>query len=152
MAYINLVTKQYPVTEQDIRNSLPNTSFATPFNPDGYAVVFPTPQPTYDSLSQYVVELAPVLTSKGTYEQAWKVESLPAETIAANKSARKAQEIKVLQDTFKENQLNLQLNWLSATVVDGTVEASKKAVIQQQITDLKTKYAADMAAIVAKYA
>lgn len=152
MPYINTETKQYPVSEQDIRNSLPNTSFAVPFNPDGYAYVFPTPQPTFDALSQYVTELAPVLTSKGTYEQTWKVESLPAATIAANKSARKMQELKTLQSTYKENQLNMQLSWLSAIVIDGVGVAAKKAAITADMAALKSTYIADAAAIAAKYA
>lgn len=67
------------------------------------------------------------------------------------KTKIKQQELKDLLVTYKENQLNLQLSWLSATVVDGAAGESKKAAIQQQITYLKNKYNADVAAIVAKY-
>lgn len=74
MSYINTQTHQYPVSEQDIRNFNPNTSFPTPFvAPDEYAVVFPAPQPTHDPIIQAVREIAPVLTDKGHYEQQWEV-------------------------------------------------------------------------------
>lgn len=74
MPYINTQTNQYPVTERDIRNAYPNTSFTAPFKaPDEYALVFAAPQPAYDQLTQAVREIAPVLTNKGNYEQAWEV-------------------------------------------------------------------------------
>lgn len=74
MNYINLTTKQYPVTESDIRAANPNTSYPQPFPvPDGYALVFPTPQPTHNAVIQAVQEIAPELTAKGTWEQRWTV-------------------------------------------------------------------------------
>ena len=42
--YINLATHQL-CTESEIRAAHPNTSFATPFSPDGYAVVHDAGQP-----------------------------------------------------------------------------------------------------------
>lgn len=72
--YINTDTSQYPVSESDIKAAFPNTSFAHPFQaPDGYAVVFPAPQPPYDPVIRVVREAAPELTSKGTWEQRWEV-------------------------------------------------------------------------------
>lgn len=72
--YINTQTNQYPVTERDIRNAYPNTSFSTPFvAPDEYAVVFPAPQPTHDPIIQVAREITPALTVKGHYEQQWEV-------------------------------------------------------------------------------
>ena len=75
MAYINTQTNQYPVSEQDIRNEYPNTSFAIPFQaPEKYAVVFPSPVPTVDNpVIQFARETTPVLTDKGHYEQVWEV-------------------------------------------------------------------------------
>jgi hypothetical protein len=70
--YINLETKQFS-TEHEIRSAHPNTSFATPFSPDGYAVVFEVPQPTYDKCSETVQQGLPVLTSKGHWEQTWSI-------------------------------------------------------------------------------
>lgn len=72
--YINTITLQYPLSEQDIRAAMPNTSFPFPFPcPDDYAVVFPAPQPAYNTVTEYAKEIAPVLTSKGTWEQQWEV-------------------------------------------------------------------------------
>lgn len=75
MAYINTETNQYPVSEADIRAANPNTSFSSPFQaPEPYAVVFIAPVPTVDNpILQFAREIAPVLTSKGHYEQAFEV-------------------------------------------------------------------------------
>lgn len=83
MAYIRLSDNFYPLSERDIRNAFPNTSFATPFNPDGYAVVFATPQPTFDQYSQKCTELAPQISTKGTWEQVWQVTDLTGEELEA---------------------------------------------------------------------
>lgn len=72
--YINTSTLQYPVSERDIRNAFPNTSFSNPFKaPEEYQVVFPIPQTVFNPVVQTVREIAPVLTDKGTYEQQWEV-------------------------------------------------------------------------------
>ena len=78
--YINLETKQVS-TEHEIRSAHPNTSFATPFSPDGYAVVFDTPQPTYDKYSETVQQGLPVLTSKGHWEQTWQIIQLEGDQL-----------------------------------------------------------------------
>lgn len=84
--YLNTTTKEQ-VTEQQIRSLFPNTSFATPFKaPSGYAVVFPFPKPVYNPISQFVREIAPVLTPVG-YEQRWEVIDLEPEQVAANQAA-----------------------------------------------------------------
>lgn len=72
--YINTSTLQYPISERDIRNAFPNTSFSNPFKaPEEYQVVFPIPQPVFNPVVQTIREIAPVLTDKGTYEQQWEV-------------------------------------------------------------------------------
>lgn len=74
MNYIDTLTKAYPLSERDIINLNPNTSFATPFEaPVGYAFVFPAPPPTYDALTQRAQEETPVFTTKGTWEQQWTI-------------------------------------------------------------------------------
>jgi hypothetical protein len=78
--YINLETKQVS-TESEIRSAHPNTSFATPFSPDGYAVVFDFPQPTYDKYSETVQQGLPVLTSKGHWEQTWNIIQLTGDAL-----------------------------------------------------------------------
>lgn len=89
--YINTITGQV-VTEAQIRAEYPNTSFANIFTPpDNYQVVFPAPAPAHDPLTQSVREIAPVLTSKGHYEQAWEVVNLEPEQVAANIAQAKQQ-------------------------------------------------------------
>ena len=78
--YINLETKQVS-TEHEIRSAHPNTSFATPFSPDGYAVVFDAPHPTYDKYSETVQQGLPVLTSKGHWEQTWSIIQLTGDAL-----------------------------------------------------------------------
>lgn len=85
--YLHIPSGQYPIAERYIRTAFQNTSFPQPFvPPDGYALVFPTPQPAFDPVTQTVREIAPVLTDKGHYEQAWEVVALDAETVAANQA------------------------------------------------------------------
>lgn len=82
--YINTQTNQYPVSEREIRVAHPNTSFPTPFRPpSGFEVVFPSPQPTHNALTETVRETAPVLTSKGHWEQRWEVVPLDQDVIDA---------------------------------------------------------------------
>ena len=70
--YINTVTSAYPLSERDIREVFPNTSFASPFTaPEDYTFVFPTPQPDYNAVTHWAQEGAPVLTNKGTWAQTW---------------------------------------------------------------------------------
>lgn len=57
------------------------------FSDFGEDVVFPAPQPAHDPITQYVRELAPVLTVLGHYEQAYEVVTLDAETVAMNQAA-----------------------------------------------------------------
>lgn len=72
--YIRTTDNFYPCTENSIRAENPNTSFSTPFKAlDEYSLVFPSPQPSYDPVSEVVQETTPELTSKGTYEQRWEV-------------------------------------------------------------------------------
>lgn len=76
MNYIDTASGQYPVSEREIRAHYPNTSFPSPFlAPKGYALVFTTPQPVFDPVTQMAREVAPVKTTKGHYEQQWEVVS-----------------------------------------------------------------------------
>lgn len=74
--YINTETNQYPESEASIRASNPNTSFPFPFvPPEKYQWVFPTPQPSHNSVIEMVRESAPEFTSKNVWEQRWEVVS-----------------------------------------------------------------------------
>ena len=88
----HLIKDNKVITESEFRQLFKDTSFGPVINFDefGYDVVFPSPAPTCDSITQSVRSIAPVLTNKGHYEQAWEVIDLDAETIAANQVAKKA--------------------------------------------------------------
>lgn len=80
--YINTTTLQR-VSEGEIRQAFPDTSFAVPFSPpDGYAVLFNSPTPTFDYKTQSYRETTPVQIDDKWY-QAFEVYDLPAEAVAA---------------------------------------------------------------------
>lgn len=73
--YIHQKTGEYPISEQQIRERFPNTSFPAIFvPPDEFKVVFLAPVPAHDASIQLVREIAPELTAKGHYEQRFIVE------------------------------------------------------------------------------
>jgi len=77
--FINTQTMAYPVSQQQIQEAFPNTSFPTPFvAPAPYEPVFDSPQPSYDPATQYVQQTTPVQTNNQWY-QAWQVLALSAE-------------------------------------------------------------------------
>ena len=74
--YINTQTLAQ-LSEQEIRALTPNTSYPVPFvAPDGYAYVFPSPQPIYNPVTQRVQQVAPELTVLDKWEQRWEVVSI----------------------------------------------------------------------------
>ena len=115
MKYLNTETNQYPITEADIRAANPNTSFSTPFiAPPEYSLVFSTPKPAFDAISQTVREVQPLLSAKGEYEQQWEVVSLSAEQSAENLSKAKEQKweaIKAERDRRKYLGVKVGANW-----------------------------------------
>jgi hypothetical protein len=81
--YINTETMAYPVSQQQIQEAFPNTSFPIPFvAPPPYMPVFDSPQPSYDPYTQYVQQTTPELTD-GQWYQAWVVLELTPEQQAA---------------------------------------------------------------------
>lgn len=71
--YINTETL-VEFSEQGIKELFLNTSFSTPFVPPvGYELVFSTPQPVHDPVSERVQQSTAVLTDKGHYAQTWLV-------------------------------------------------------------------------------
>lgn len=92
MYYLNTETGQYPITEREIRLLHPNVSFPSPFQaPSSFVLVFPSPHPTYDPISQYVVETTPTLTEKGHYEQRWVIQDLDETTASENLNKQMAE-------------------------------------------------------------
>lgn len=84
--YINTTTLQR-VSEQEIRAAFPNTSFPSTFSPpEGYAVLFQSPTPTYNPITQGYREVTPTQIN-GKWYQAFEVYSLEPEVIAVNQQA-----------------------------------------------------------------
>jgi len=74
MPYLNTETNSFNISEQEIKLAYPNTSFTDPFVPfDPFVFYFTAPQPEHDQVIQSCREIAPVLTSKGHYEQEWEI-------------------------------------------------------------------------------
>lgn len=105
MAYINIETQSYPVSEQEIRNTFPNTSFPTPFQaPEGYAPVLESPLPTYDPITQGYREVTPTQDTLGNWVRTYEVYDLEPEQAAANEQAKKD---RILQDVITQTQARL---------------------------------------------
>lgn len=71
----------YPVSEQFIRDSNPNTSFPSSISIEtildyGYEPVFETPRPEAKQW-QMVIEKPPVKSKKGNWEMVWEVVDMP---------------------------------------------------------------------------
>jgi hypothetical protein len=101
--YINTETMQYPLTVNQIKAMTPNTSFPDNYAPSApYEPVLQSPQPTYNTMTQYCREVTPVLIN-GVWMQAWEVVDLDPEQIAYNeeqaKQANKTQAESLLQQT-----------------------------------------------------
>lgn len=73
MPYIHKTLFTYPVSEQDIRTANPNLSFPAVFEHKDYSLVFASPRPTYNPITHFAREIAPVLTGLGHWEQGWEV-------------------------------------------------------------------------------
>lgn len=144
MSYINKLSLEYPVTESMIRLSYPNTSFPEPFvAPDEFALVFPSPQPAHDAVTQHVRELAPVLTVKGHYEQHWEIVELFSTqvekdaAIAADIEAKRKASVPA-SVTRRQAKQALLLNGLLANVqpaIDAIPDAAQRAMIQIEWDD-----------------
>lgn len=76
MKYIN--TESLLVhSEQEIRSIFSNTSFGNPFiAPEIYALIFSSPKPSFNEVTQSAQESTPIFTSKGHWEEQWVVVEL----------------------------------------------------------------------------
>ena len=89
--YINTETMQYPLTVDQIKAMTPDTSFPDNYAPSApYEPVLQSPQPTYNTMTQYCREVTPVLIN-GVWMQAWEVVDLDPEQIAYNEEQAKQQ-------------------------------------------------------------
>lgn len=127
--YININTNQYPVSEGEIRNAYPNTSFSEPFQPpEDYAWVFSSPPPVHNEVTEYVREILPILTSKGTWEKNWEVLPLDQKTIDA-KTIERANEVRSTR-----NAKLVQSDWTQ--VADSPVDKAVWATYRQSLREL----------------
>lgn len=94
MAYIKLSDSTYPITEDQIREANPQTSYPRPMPAEvpEYAWVYLSAQPTFDSLTQEAVEIAPVQV-EGVWTQQWVVSDLDAGTVAINQTQAEASRV-----------------------------------------------------------
>lgn len=96
MNYINTHTGEYPLSQYQIKERFPQTSFPAQFvPPEGYALVKSTAFPVYDPITQAYRELPPI-DSGGEWLQQWQVYRLTPEEIDANQAAK----AKTLQDSI----------------------------------------------------
>lgn len=84
MNYIHTQTLEYPVSELQIRQDFPQTSFSIPFEPIApYAVVSDSAKPSIDPASQKLVEGQPVKVGN-VWQKTWNVVALPDAQIIQN--------------------------------------------------------------------
>ena len=114
---MKLIKNNKVITESEFRNEFKDTSFGPVINyaEFGYEVVFDAPAPTYNPDTQTVVEVAPIKTNKGNWEQQWEVVDLTPEAIAV------VTEQKVLQSNEHKLQqiISLQQKALRSLIEDG---------------------------------
>ena len=97
MKYINTVTNEYPLTERQIRDAHPNTSFPEVFvAPEGYAPVHPAPMPQFNPYIEIASDGAPELVD-GVWTQVWAVQSLSEERANENLSVAREQRWRQIQ-------------------------------------------------------
>ena len=82
--YLNTETLEYPLTVAQIQAMTPNTSFPENYVPGApYAPVLNSPQPSYNTMTQYCREITPAVEG-GVWMQQWEVVDLDPEQIAYN--------------------------------------------------------------------
>lgn len=91
MAYIHKTTRDYPVTEQQIRSAHPATIFPVPFEPtEDYAWVNETAPPAHNPDTHRAVQIEPVHDGDD-WRQAWTIEPLTPGEIDVALQSLKAQ-------------------------------------------------------------
>ena len=126
--FINTQTMAYPVYQNQIQAEYPNTSFPTPFvAPEPYAPVMESPQPSFNPITQAVVQGTPVQTD-GEWWQTWTVVALDAEQIAYNQ-AQKAQ-----QNKTQATQILSSTDWTSIADVADPAKSNPYLTNQAEFT------------------
>lgn len=131
MNYIDTETNAWPLTEYQIKQANPQTSFPKPFKSERYKPIVDMPQPSFDAITQRVEQVMPV--NKGTHwEQTWSVVALDAATVEANQVntlKRKAAEART-----SRNSLIAASDWTQ--VADAPVDKAAWAAYRKELRDL----------------
>ena len=128
------------ITEGQFREMHPNTSFPKVITKEMYAekgaaVVFPTPQPTFDPITQTTRDTQTArLTELGTYEQVWEVMDLDEETITANQA-----KAKVDSNTDIIAQILILQNKCLRCLVEDAPDTTWLDKYKEQITELRSQ-------------
>lgn len=125
--FIHIDTKEYPLTELDIRERHPNTMFGMPFIPtEHYAPVDPSDTPAYDAGTQKPIEIEPI-EMDGVWRQQWAVVPLSAEELAELERKREEEEAARIPKSCTRRQGQLAL------LVYGLLDEAEAAI--SEITD-----------------
>ena len=126
--FINTQTMAYPVTQDQIQAEYPNTSFPTPFvAPEPYETVFDSPQPSYDPITQTVVQGTPVKTD-GQWYQVWDVVDLTPEQISYNEQQ------KADQNSTQAKTILTNTDWTSIADVADPLKSNPYLMNQAEFT------------------
>ena len=130
--FINTQTMAYPVTQDQIQAEYPNTSFPTPFvAPEPYETVFDSPQPSYDPITQTVVQGTPVKTD-GQWYQVWDVVDLTPEQISYNEQQ------KADQNSTQAKTILTNTDWTSIADVADPLKSNPYLMNQAEFTTYRS--------------
>lgn len=105
----NGAVEQYPFYIHTLRLENPNTSFPNNIEVDFDALaefnvvrVFPTAQPTFNPMTEKVVESTPAMGEDGRWLQVWTVVDLSPEELVAKVEELKAQVVNKVQERLDD--------------------------------------------------
>lgn len=135
MYFVNQLTGKYPITQREILEEYPNTTFPEPFRPPHpFYPVLKSPMPVFDPEVEYLVEKTPQLDLLGNYVQVWDVkQKFP--NVAERAEEKKK---KTFERNIRENEeIKKQMEKLSLDIIPDIIfnRATK-------LTDYRTKFAA----------
>lgn len=133
---INGLVRSSQQVDREIR-SMVSCGAVINYDAHGEDVVFDTPRPAYDQITQSVREIAQELTQLGHWEQRWEVVSLDAETIAANQAAAVAN---LIQSITSATQTRLD-TFAHTRNYDGILSAATYATSINQAFAAEGQYA-----------
>lgn len=133
MSYINVATKEYPLSADEVKASFPNTSFPDSANAfelaiqrEGYERVHNTPEPVVDH-TKNIVEGPPKLHN-GVWERVWITSDATPQEIAE----RVANQLNVVRQ--ERNQKLLDCDWTQ--LPDSPVDKATWATYRQELRDI----------------